>query len=137
MKAPRAARASGGGGTGARRPDTAFEARLYALCAAIPRGRVATYQGLALALGSCARAVGGGMRRNPHAPVVPCHRVIASDRSLGGFSGEWGAGCAAVGRKRALLLAEGVELDAQGRVAARCVLSPAACAALRPAPRTW
>lgn len=29
------------------------------------------------------------MRRNKYAPVVPCHRVVSSDLSLGGFSGSW------------------------------------------------
>jgi hypothetical protein len=48
--------------------------------------------------------------------------VIASDRRLGGFSGEWGAAAPAVQRKRALLESEGVVFDADGRVSAACML---------------
>jgi len=48
--------------------------------------------------------------------------VIASDRRLGGFSGEWGAAAPAVRRKRALLESEGVVFDADGRVSAACLL---------------
>ena len=48
--------------------------------------------------------------------------MIESDRRLGGFSGEWGAAAPAVQRKRALLESEGVVFDADGRVAAACVL---------------
>ena len=48
--------------------------------------------------------------------------MIASDRRLGGFSGEWGAAAPAVQRKRALLESEGVVFDADGRVSAACVL---------------
>ena len=48
--------------------------------------------------------------------------MIASDRRLGGFSGEWGAAAPAVQRKRALLESEGVVFDADGRVSADCVL---------------
>ena len=48
--------------------------------------------------------------------------MIASDRRLGGFSGEWGAAAPAVRRKRALLESEGVVFDADGRVSAACLL---------------
>ena len=48
--------------------------------------------------------------------------MIASDRRLGGFSGEWGAAAPAVQRKRALLESEGVVFDADGRVSAACLL---------------
>ena len=48
--------------------------------------------------------------------------MIASDRRLGGFSGEWGAAAPAVQRKRALLESEGVVFDADGRGSAACVL---------------
>jgi methylated-DNA-[protein]-cysteine S-methyltransferase len=51
-------------------------------------GRVATYRAVAHAMGTRAyRAVGQALRANPYAPRVPCHRVIASDLSLGGFQG--------------------------------------------------
>lgn len=59
------------------------------LCKAIPPGKVTTYGAMASALHSSARAVGQAMRRNPFAPRVPCHRVIAVNLELGGFSGSW------------------------------------------------
>lgn len=90
------------------RAPTAFELRLYALCKCIPAGRVATYGGLAKALGSSPRAVGQALRRNPFAPLVPCHRVVASTLELGGFNGCWGEDQPKVQQKKALLLKEGV-----------------------------
>jgi len=67
------------------------EFRLKALqfTAAIPTGQVATYGGVAAAVGrtGAARAVGGAMHANRTPIVVPCHRVIGSDGSLTGFGG--------------------------------------------------
>lgn len=93
------------------RPPTAFEERLYELCKSIPEGKVSTYGAMAEVLGSSARAVGQGMRRNPFAPVVPCHRVIAHDLDIGGFSGAWGPEHPNVCRKLSLLKSEGVEFN--------------------------
>lgn len=53
----------------------------------IPAGKVRSYGALASELKSSARAVGGACGANPIPLVVPCHRVIASDGSLGGFMG--------------------------------------------------
>jgi len=53
----------------------------------IPAGKTRTYGELALELGSSARAVGGACGANPIPLVVPCHRVIAANRTLGGFMG--------------------------------------------------
>ena len=64
-------------------------------------------------------SVGSALRRNPFAPYIPCHRVIASDFSLGGFYGEWGTGdkqgshCS---RKVAMLAKEGVKFGKDGKV---------------------
>ncbi|KAI0017778.1 6-O-methylguanine DNA methyltransferase [Xylariomycetidae sp. FL0641] len=66
---------------------TPFEKRVLSLLCQIPRGSVSTYAQLAAHLGSSPRAVGNALRRNPLAPLVPCHRVVAADRSLGGFKG--------------------------------------------------
>lgn len=91
------------------RPPTAYEQRVYEMCKAIPKGKVSTYGEMAKALSSSARAVGQAMRRNPFAPVVPCHRVVASNLDLGGFSGSWGISCANVQRKKSMLEGEGVK----------------------------
>lgn len=95
--------------------STAFQRRVYAALCRVPRGRVTTYRRLAEAVGcrSC-RAVGQALKHNPDAPRIPCHRVIASDLSLGGFMG-----CTAgpaLRRKRARLAAEGVRFRG-GRLA--------------------
>ena len=57
--------------------------------AKIPAGRVVTYGGLAARIGKpkASRAVGGACGANPVPYMVPCHRVIASNGALGGFSG--------------------------------------------------
>ncbi|GIL58171.1 hypothetical protein Vafri_13019 [Volvox africanus] len=51
------------------------------------------------------------LRRNPFAPLVPCHRVVAADLSIGGFSGAWGMAEPKVQRKKRLLEDEGVKFD--------------------------
>jgi methylated-DNA-[protein]-cysteine S-methyltransferase len=53
----------------------------------IPTGYVTSYGAIAKAVGGSPRAVGRVMARNPFAPVVPCHRVVCSDMTLGGYSG--------------------------------------------------
>ena len=65
-----------------------FYQKVWLACARIPRGSVMTYKQLAAAIGhpGAARAVGTALGRNPCAPRIPCHRVIASDGSLGGYS---------------------------------------------------
>ena len=95
---------------------TLFQQRVYNALSCVPRGKVTTYALLArhVRCGS-ARAVGQALRRNPFAPKVPCHRVIASDLRIGGFCGARSG--AQIRRKRALLATEGVMFDAQGRLA--------------------
>jgi methylated-DNA-[protein]-cysteine S-methyltransferase len=68
----------------------------------VPVGYVTTYKALAKSVGGGPRAVGQIMASNPFAPLIPCHRVIKSDFSIGGFGG-FGAG---VKLKRALLQRE-------------------------------
>lgn len=84
---------------------TPFFEKIYELCDQIPAGKVATYGQLAALAGSpgAARAVGMCMKLNPNAPHTPCHRVVASDGRLTGYSGKAGV----EGKKR-MLLAEGV-----------------------------
>ena len=71
---------------------TGFHRRVLLAAARIPRGSVMTYGGLAKALGKpgAARAVGRALATNPVPLVIPCHRVIASDGSLGGYSARGG-----------------------------------------------
>ncbi|KAI0872794.1 6-O-methylguanine DNA methyltransferase [Hypoxylon argillaceum] len=97
---------------------TPFEKRVWTLLCQIPPGRVSTYGLLASHLGSSPRAVGNALRRNPFAPQVPCHRVVATGGALGGFKGspsKNGEGIT-VGEKVALLRREGVRIDGRGRV---------------------
>ena len=81
-----------------------FERRVYELARTIPPGRTASYGALARQLEdpAAAQAVGQAMGRNPFPIVVPCHRVLAADGSLGGFSAPGG-----VATKRRLLEIEG------------------------------
>lgn len=83
-----------------------FHRRVYEVARMIPWGTVVSYGGLAALTGSprAARAVGQAMQRNPFPIVVPCHRVLASDRSLRGFSAHGG-----LETKRRLLALEGVD----------------------------
>lgn len=68
---------------------TALTQRAYELLKTVPAGRVTTYKELARALGTKAyRAIGQAMRHNPYAPDVPCHRVVASNGTIGGFMGK-------------------------------------------------
>ena len=89
---------------------TTFRQRtLLALCQ-VPPGRCTTYAALSRFLNSCPRAVGGAMRNNPFAPRVPCHRVVASDRGIGGFGGDWGSEGKHAQEKVRLLREEGVDV---------------------------
>lgn len=64
-----------------------FTEYFYTLVKQIPEGRVSTYGELARTLGDirASRAVGRMLNQNPYAPIVPCHRVVMGDGSLGGF----------------------------------------------------
>jgi methylated-DNA-[protein]-cysteine S-methyltransferase len=70
-----------------------FYRQVYAVARAIPPGEVLTYGEVARRIGDpgAARAVGQALGRNPFAPVVPCHRVLAAGGRSGGFSAEGGA----------------------------------------------
>ena len=89
-----------------------FNQEIYKLLKRVPKGKVTTYKVLAEALGTKAyRAVGQAMRCNPHAPIVPCHRVVKSDGSIGGFSGNLNPDSREVKRKINMLRKEGVKVD--------------------------
>ena len=98
------------------RPPTLFEERVFEATRLIPRGKVSTYRELATYLGcNSARAIGQALKRNPYAPEVPCHRVIKTDRSLGGFHGETEGPY--LTEKRNLLCGEGIRFSDNGKVA--------------------
>ncbi len=66
-----------------------FSERCYSLLKKVPEGKITTYKELAHALNTKAfQAVGQAMKNNPYAPHVPCHRVVSSDGSIGGFNGQ-------------------------------------------------
>jgi methylated-DNA-[protein]-cysteine S-methyltransferase len=84
-----------------------FHERCYSALAKVPKGKVTTYREIAKYLGSKGyRAVGNAMNRNPNAPKVPCHRVVRSDGSLGGYAG-------GIKAKIRLLRREGVAIDGE------------------------
>lgn len=95
---------------------TPYRRRLYTILLSVPRGKHTTYAAMSDYLNSSARAVGNGMRHNPFAPDVPCHRVLAADGSLGGFNGSWGRDGTYASQKIQLLRSEGVRFDVKGRV---------------------
>jgi O-6-methylguanine DNA methyltransferase len=67
---------------------TAFQRRVWKKLQAIPYGQLWSYRGLAARVGGVqyARAVGGAVGANPLPIVLPCHRVVAQDATIGGFS---------------------------------------------------
>ncbi len=85
---------------------SAFQRRVVDACRRIPRGTVVTYQELGGEAGSprSARAVGNVMRQNAVPLLIPCHRVVGSGGSLGGYSAPTG-----LTMKRRLLKLEGRE----------------------------
>ena len=88
-----------------------FNENVYKILKKVPKGKVTTYKALAEALGTKAyRAVGQSMRCNPYAPKVPCHRVISSDGSIGGFMGTKNPRSKEVRKKIMMLKMEGVEV---------------------------
>ncbi|KAI8099640.1 6-O-methylguanine DNA methyltransferase, partial [Halteromyces radiatus] len=77
----------------------------------IPKGQVTTYKALSDALNSHPRAVGQALRINPFCPLpIPCHRVIMSNKAIGGFNGGSGD-CQFVANKKAKLANEGLSFD--------------------------
>ncbi|MCH2473821.1 MAG: MGMT family protein [Gammaproteobacteria bacterium] len=86
---------------------TNFQKKVWNEIKKIPKGRTTSYKQIAIAIGhpKAARAVANACGKNPNPIITPCHRVIASDGTIGGYSAEGG-----VNTKRALLAKEGVYL---------------------------
>ena len=86
---------------------TNFQKKVWNEIKKIPKGRTTSYKQIAIAIGhpKAARAVANACGKNPNPIITPCHRVIASDGTIGGYSAEGG-----VNTKRALLAHEGVYL---------------------------
>ena len=86
---------------------TKFQLKVWKYLKKIPKGQIRTYSDVAKAINKqkSIRAVANAIGKNPYAPKIPCHRVIRSDGSLGGYSGKGG-----INTKRKLLKSEGILL---------------------------
>ena len=86
---------------------TPFQLKVWSYLKKIPRGSVKTYSQVAKAIGKplAVRAVANAIGKNPFPPQIPCHRVIRSDGSLGGYSAKGG-----IKTKKMLLKKEGITL---------------------------
>ena len=86
---------------------TKFQLKVWKYLKSIPKGELRTYSQVAIAIKKpkAVRAVANAIGKNPYAPKIPCHRVIRSDRSLGGYSGRGG-----VNTKKKLLKLEGISI---------------------------
>ena len=71
---------------------TKFQVKVWKYLTKIPKGQVRSYSQVAKAINmpKAVRAVANAIGKNPYAPKIPCHRVIRSDGSLGGYSGRGG-----------------------------------------------
>ena len=67
---------------------TPFQKKVYRAVLSIPLGEVRTYKWVARKIGNtrASRAVGQALKRNPYTFIIPCHRVVKSDGSIGGYS---------------------------------------------------
>ena len=86
---------------------TIFQLKVWNYLKSIPRGETRTYKKVAIGLNrpKSIRAVANAIGKNPYPPKIPCHRVVRSDGSLGGYSGKGG-----IKRKKLLLKSEGIIL---------------------------
>ena len=95
----------------------AWDQRVLAEVRQVGPGTTASYGDIARRVGAprAARAVGGALGRNPISLVIPCHRIIAGDGTLGGYGGTgWVDRDRQLSRKEALLLREGVAVPRRG-----------------------
>ncbi|MDC0186203.1 MGMT family protein [Gammaproteobacteria bacterium] len=87
---------------------TTFQTDVWNQIKKIPKGETMSYKDIAIAIGrpKASRAVANACGKNPNPIIVPCHRVIASDGSIGGYTGSGG-----IKTKRQLLKKEGVLIE--------------------------
>ena len=86
---------------------TKFQVKVWKYLKKIPPGSLKTYSQVAKGIGKplAVRAVANAIGKNPYSPQIPCHRVIRSDGSIGGYSGKGG-----IKTKKFLLKKEGIKL---------------------------
>ena len=86
---------------------TKFQIKVWNYLKKIPKGKLRTYSQVAKAINKplAVRAVANAISKNPFPPMIPCHRVVRSDGSLGGYSGKGG-----ITTKKVLLKKEKIHL---------------------------
>jgi methylated-DNA-[protein]-cysteine S-methyltransferase len=87
---------------------TKFQIKVWEFLKTIPKGTVTTYSKVAKAIGypKAVRAVANAVGNNPNPIIVPCHRVIRANGTIGGYSGIGG-----IKKKKALLKKENIQLN--------------------------
>ena len=85
-----------------------FQIKVWKEIKKIPKGKVNTYKNIAKSIGypKAFRAVANACGKNPYAPLIPCHRVIKSDFTIGGYSGKGG-----IIKKKKLLIKEKININ--------------------------
>lgn len=101
-----------------------FRKRVFDKCQLVPLGQVTTYGQLARILNTSPRAVGQALKFNGF-KHVPCHRVVRSDLTLGGFHGQSRKDSEYVKRKEQMLRKENVKFDPSGSISRDCLCSDA------------
>ena len=86
---------------------TKFQVKVWKYLKNISKGSIVSYLDVAKAINKpkAVRAVANAIAKNPYAPQIPCHRVIRSDGSLGGYSARGG-----IKMKKKLLISEGISI---------------------------
>jgi methylated-DNA-[protein]-cysteine S-methyltransferase len=86
---------------------TTFQLKVWSYLLKIPLGKIKTYKQVAIGIGKpkAYRAVANAIGKNPYPLKIPCHRIIRTDGSLGGYSGKGG-----IKKKKLLLRKEGILL---------------------------
>lgn len=103
-----------------RQKVTPFRAKVLDALCRVPQGKVTTYKYLSQHVGCGSnQAIGQALKHNPFAPEVPCHRVIRTDRTIGGFAGTTSG--SKIDKKIALLKEEGVSFSENGTVVEECI----------------